>query len=130
MSGECDKCHEHTLDCKCHQNSLRSKRVKTTPNASLFLQMCECKRFAIHSGKNICFACYKENEIIEKINSDKDWIPFSHKVPKHNQSVAVKSENVWYGEGLFQDRKFVYNFIEGVPVGNPTHWKPLQENKD
>lgn len=51
MSGECDKCGEHTLECKCFP------KTKThTP------EMCECGRLykdrMSHLGKMMCSACY------------------------------------------------------------------------
>lgn len=56
-----------------------------------------------------------------------DWISFSDKMPKHNQMIKVKSDNLWHAEGIFQDGKFVYSWIKGVCFGNPTHWMPLPE---
>jgi len=56
-----------------------------------------------------------------------EWIKFSDEMPKHNQMIRVKSEDSWYGEGIFQDGKFVYSWIKGVCCGNATHWMELPE---
>lgn len=54
-----------------------------------------------------------------------EWITFKERVPKHNQMIKCRSENLWVGEGIFQDGKFVYSWIKGACVGFPTHWMPL-----
>ncbi len=61
-----------------------------------------------------------------------EWIKFIEKMPKHNQFIKVKSDSLWYGEGIFQDDKFVYSWIKGACFGNPTHWmpKPIPEDND
>jgi hypothetical protein len=60
-----------------------------------------------------------------------NWIEFKHEMPGHNQYIKVKSENLWHGEGIFQDGKFVYSWIKGACCGNPTHWMPLiKQSKD
>lgn len=42
MSGECNKCHEHCLDCKCESN--KTKIIKE--NGELFPFTCpKCKGF-------------------------------------------------------------------------------------
>lgn len=59
-----------------------------------------------------------------------EWITFKERFPKHNEMIKVKSENLWHGEGIFQDGKFVYSWVKGACCGNPTHWislsKPLE----
>jgi uncharacterized protein DUF551 len=57
-----------------------------------------------------------------------NWISFKENLPKNNQSIKVKSENLWIGEGLFQDGEFVYSTIRGACFGDPTHWMPLSDN--
>ena len=61
-----------------------------------------------------------------------EWIQFSKEMPKHNQIIKVKSDDLWHGEGIFQDGRFVYSWIKGACFGNPTHWMPFhrQEMKD
>lgn len=54
-----------------------------------------------------------------------EWIEFYKDMPKHNQFIKVKSDNLWHGEGIFQDGKFVYSWIKGACFGNPTHWMPI-----
>ena len=54
-----------------------------------------------------------------------EWICFKKSFPKHNQKIKVKSDNLWYGEGIFQDGKFIYSWVKGACFGNPTHWMPL-----
>lgn len=54
-----------------------------------------------------------------------EWINFEDQMPKHNQFIKVKSEDLWHGEGIFQGDKFVYSWVNGACFGNPTHWMPL-----
>lgn len=59
-----------------------------------------------------------------------EWISLSDEMPKQNQQVKVRSDNLWNGEGLFQDGKFVYSYVKGACCGLPTHWMPIaDENK-
>ncbi len=55
------------------------------------------------------------------------WISFANKFPKHNQRIKVKSDDLWQGEGIWQDGKFVYSWVKGACFGNPTHWMPLPD---
>jgi hypothetical protein len=54
-----------------------------------------------------------------------NWISVKEKVPKPNEYVRVKSDNLWIGKGIFKDRKFVYSSIKGACFGDPTHWMPI-----
>lgn len=56
-----------------------------------------------------------------------EWLEFKDKLPNHNQRIKVKSNDLWNGECIFQDGKFVYFSIKGGCFGNPTHWMPLNE---
>lgn len=52
-----------------------------------------------------------------------NWISFAEKIPKNNSYVEVRANNLWKGEGIFQDGKFVYSSIKGACFGEPTHWR-------
>ena len=56
-----------------------------------------------------------------------EWISFSDYMPKNNTHIKVKSDDLWIGEGIFQDGKFVYSSIKGACFGNPTHWMNLHK---
>ncbi len=59
-----------------------------------------------------------------------DWIKFSDETPKDNHNIKVKSDNLWIGQGIFQDGKFVYSKIKGACFGNPTHWMYLPPQEE
>jgi len=63
------------------------------------------------------------------MSEEDNWIDFRIEHPKNNQYVKVKSDNLWNGEGIFQDGKFVYSSIKGACFGFPTHWKPWDRKK-
>jgi Protein of unknown function (DUF551) len=70
-----------------------------------------------------------EKSLLKEKEIDK-WISLSDEMPKQNQQVKVRSDNLWNGEGLFQDGKFVYSYVKGACCGLPTHWMPIEdENK-
>jgi hypothetical protein len=53
-----------------------------------------------------------------------EWISVKHKLPKHNQYIKVKADDLWHGEGIFQDGKFVYSWVKGACFGEISHWMP------
>jgi hypothetical protein len=55
-----------------------------------------------------------------------EWIKVEDRLPKHNQMIRIKSDNLWLGEGIFQDGKFVYSWVKGACFGEATHWAPLE----
>jgi len=57
-----------------------------------------------------------------------EWITFKDRLPKNNEKIKVQSEDLWRGEGIFQDGKFVYSWIKGACCGIPTHWKPFLDS--
>jgi len=64
MSGECEICHEHTLDCECH---IRGCRNLKTDNEKT--QCLDCGRI-ICTYSQICQVC---NNLIEKYEIYGDW---------------------------------------------------------
>lgn len=56
-----------------------------------------------------------------------DWIAFKDQKPLNNQKVNVKSDDLWHGQGIFQDGKIVINWLKGACFGDETHWMPLPE---
>lgn len=56
-----------------------------------------------------------------------EWISFADRKPENNERIKVKSDNLWIGEGIFQDGKFVYAWVKGACFRSPTHWKSLPD---
>lgn len=54
-----------------------------------------------------------------------EWIKFTDYMPEDFQYVKVKSNDLWHGEGIFQDGKFCYSWVKGACFGKATHWMPL-----
>jgi hypothetical protein len=55
------------------------------------------------------------------------WISVKDRLPKHNQLVKFRSNDLWLAEGIFQDGKFIYSWIKGACFGEITDWTPLPE---
>ncbi len=52
MSGECDKCHEHCLECQCINITI------LPPNGKTFKECCLCKNpFVYDSSSENCLWC-------------------------------------------------------------------------
>lgn len=68
MSGECDKCHEHALDCKCVANISFGEGIKLYPDCIYCKETCEGKVYLtqrlppnykyLYLGESIHFSCY------------------------------------------------------------------------
>lgn len=47
-----------------------------------------------------------------------------NEMTKNNQRIKARCNNLWIGEGLFQDGKFAYSWVKGSCFGPMTHWMP------
>lgn len=74
MSGECNKCGEHALECKCGigcdaPRSAIKKYSLTSVETISIPEICECGRLykdrISHLGKMMCSACYTDLSVEE-----------------------------------------------------------------
>lgn len=93
MSGECDKCHEHPLDCRCNE-CLKSFDIFTGTRIEKFPDCIYCKRTCkgtvylsqvdeagykfINFGESIHFSCYITMSVEKEIKEQLEKILKKH----------------------------------------------------
>ena len=117
MSGECDRCGEHCLDCKCGKQTVPEKQC----------QISGCRQL-----QTICLTCGRV--VCTKIlPNPSEWISVKNRLPETDQNVLFFYDDkihigVFYGKSEKHNGILWQSYIDGYNcIQDSEFWIPLPE---